>query len=144
MTESLDRAREHRAGLRAAMGQVESALAAAGPGRQDAWRKELQASLAELADALHWHVDNSEGEHGLLADIMGAAPQLADRVDRAKLEHVHLREGIRRADRAAEAGADVADLRELVVALLTDLVRHRQLGSDLVFDAYNIDIEAAD
>ena len=35
-------------------------------------------------------------------------------------------------------------IRDQVVSVLTEIVRHRQLGSDLVYDAYNIDIDAAD
>jgi hypothetical protein len=35
-------------------------------------------------------------------------------------------------------------LRRAVTSLLGRLARHRQRGSDLVFEAYNVDIAAAD
>ena len=144
MTDRLERAREHRASLRAAMGEVEAALAAPRPRREGPWREELSVKLAALGQALDWHIAVTEGEDGLLVDIETAAPRLAHRVERARGDHQRLQSGIRQASDAIVAGAAVQELRDQIVTLLSELVRHRQLGSDLVFDAYNVDIEAAD
>jgi hypothetical protein len=38
----------------------------------------------------------------------------------------------------------VAGVRDQVVAVLSGLVRHRQAGADMVYEAYNVDIEAGD
>jgi hypothetical protein len=40
--------------------------------------------------------------------------------------------------------AGVAKVREDVTGLLGALVRHRQTGADLVYEAYQVDIDAAD
>ena len=144
MSDSLERAREQRASLRGAMGNLESALAAPTPGREGAWRQELQAKLGALSDALEWHISSTEAEDGLLAEIMSSAPRLARRVERARSDHERLRADLQRSSAAVDAETDVAVLRDQLIALLTDLVRHRQLGSDLVYEAYNVDIEAAD
>lgn len=140
MSDSLEQARERRASLRLAMREVESALAAPAPGREDSWRGEIGARLDALGDALEAHVAATEADDGLLAEIMASAPRLARRVERARADHERLRGGLAAIDR----GAAVTAVRDQVGALLVDLVRHRQLGSDLVYDAYNVDIEGAD
>jgi hypothetical protein len=144
VNEPLERARRRRASLRAAMGDVESAVAAPAPGREGLWRQDLERQLAVLSEALEWHVEVTEGDDGLLAEIGSSTPRLGHRIERARRDHVELRAHLRRLSAALEAEADVGTLRDEVVTLLTELVRHRQLGADLVYDAYNVDIEAAD
>jgi septal ring factor EnvC (AmiA/AmiB activator) len=127
------------------MGRVEGALATAASGRAEAWAKELRDELDDLSAALEQHIAITESPDGLLADIAEAAPRLTKRVERARDDHVALRASIERA-RASLTGAEDAthDARDLVVELLTALVRHRHLGADLVYEAYNVDIEASD
>jgi hypothetical protein len=129
------------------MGDVESALGAPAPGREGAWRRDLGVKLAALSEALEWHIAGTEGDGGLLAEIAASAPRLTHRLDRARTDHGRLHSDLSRlcaAVDAADAEADVAVLRDDVLVLLTDLARHVQLASDLVYDAYSVDIEAAD
>jgi hypothetical protein len=145
VSDPLGGVREHRAGLRAAIGQVESSLASPAPGRAAAWSQELGQQLGELSAAFDVHVALTEGPDGLLADIVEAAPRLANRVAVTRRDHVRLREqldGILSSLPVDEGG--VAETREQVVELLTAMVRHRQAGADLVYEAYNVDIEAGD
>ena len=146
--ENLAQARKHRAGLRAAIGQVERALSTAAHGRVAAWSSDLRSELEDLADALHQHIELTEASDGLLADIETSAPRLAHRVQKAREDHVVLRAAVARALEALPPGdggdAGVAPARDRVVELLTALVNHRHLGADLVYEAYNVDIEAAD
>lgn len=144
MTNALEGARERRASLRSAMGEVESALAAPAPGREEPWRRELALRLRSLDEAMERHVAGTEGDGGLLAEIMASAPRLAHRVEQAKDDHARLRAGIAAACATVEAEEAVAGVRDRVVTLLTEVVRHRQLGADLVYDALNVDIDAAD
>ncbi len=145
MTDPLHQLRGHRAGLRAAIGQVESSLASPAPGRAAAWSRDLREQLEGLSGALDQHVIITEGPEGLLADIMAVAPRLADRVDVARQDHGRLREQLDAVTASLPVDdAGVAGVREQVVALLIGLVRHRQAGADLVYEAYNIDIESAD
>jgi hypothetical protein len=144
MSDSLERARQNRASLRSAMRELESALAAPTPGREGPWRGEIGAKLEVLGDALESHITATEDDDGLLAQIMSSAPRLARRVDRARSDHERLRADLQQASVAVAADAAVTAVRDHVGALLIDLVRHRQLGSDLVYDAYNVDIEGAD
>jgi hypothetical protein len=41
-------------------------------------------------------------------------------------------------------GAGVGQVRELVLDVLRQIGHHRHLGADLVYQAYNVDIEASD
>lgn len=145
MPEHLDRAREHRAGLRSAIGRVERALAAPGGGRVPAWSKELADELDALAEVLETHVRVTEEPGGLLDDIVEHAPRLAHRVQKVRDEHVTLQQLCEAARRTVPCDADcVREARDRSVELLTALVRHRHVGSDLVYDAFNVDLEAAD
>lgn len=145
MSDALQRAREHRAGLRVAIGRVERSLASAAAGRAAAWSADLRIELDNLGNALDQHIAITESPEGLLADIVEAAPRLAHRVERARKDHVALRGLLALANQ--ELGDDdehVAASRDRAVDLLTALVRHRHLGADLVYEAYNVDIEALD
>jgi hypothetical protein len=148
MSEWLERAREHRAGLRSAIGRVERALSGpAGGGRVDPWSKELREELLDLTAALDLHIVTTEAADGLLADIVLAAPRLVHRVELTKTDHGSLRLLSAAAVDSLSTVSDeagVAAARDAVVELLTALVRHRHLGADLVYEAYNVDIEASD
>jgi hypothetical protein len=145
VSDPLGGVRQHRAGLRAAIGQVESSLASPAPGRAAAWSKELGQQLDELSAALDTHIALTEGPDGLLADIVEAAPRLTNRVDVTRKDHTRLRsqlDAIVSSLPIEQSG--VAEVREQVVQLLTGMVRHRQAGADLIYEAYNVDIEAGD
>lgn len=148
MSENLEQARKHRAGLRVAIGSVERAVASAAHGRVAAWSAELRAELTALSEALDSHIELTEARDGLLSDIESSAPRLAHRVVKLKEDHVVLRAAVARAVEGLPPGdggdAGVGAARDRVVELLTALVRHRHLGADLVYEAYNVDIEAAD
>ena len=147
MSDRLDEVRQHRAGLRAAVGRVERSLSSAARGRVKAWATDLRDELANLSVALEQHITSTEAPDGLLADITAAVPRLARRVQRTKDDHVHLRDAVAAALAALPDGDDeepVANARTKVVELLTAIVHHRHLGADLVYEAYNVDIEAGD
>ncbi len=146
MGDPFEQVRARRAGLRAAIDRVERSLATPAPGRADKWRKEVLAELQALGEALEVHIAANEAPGGLLADIMEEAPRLAHRVNVLRDNHEQLRASLGAAVAAVEhdTGDDVTASRDRVVELLGGLVRHRHLGADLVYEAYNVDIEAAD
>ena len=145
MRDHLDEAREHRAGLRDAIGGVERALAGPAGERYERWGKELAHELDELGEALERHIAVTEAPGGLLDEILHEEPRLARRVHLVREDHAVMRQRLEDARAALPFDADgVAAARDRVVALLESVVRHRHLGSDLVYDAYNVDLEAAD
>jgi hypothetical protein len=144
--EQLKQARERRAGLRAAMGDVEKSLASPASGRIHAWAKFLRDDLEKLSVALDLHIAATEGAGGLLDDIVTTAPRLANAVDQAKRDHQQLRYRLDTALHSLPTDSDTEAraARNNVVEVLAGLARHRHLGADLVYEAYNVDIEAAD
>ena len=63
-------------------------------------------------------------------------------------EHVDLRARLAAAlgeiDSADERGLDLGALREDLTGLIGALVRHRQRGSDLVYEAFEVDLGGSD
>ena len=145
MADALGEARERRAGLRSALGEVERSLASPAAGRSEAWIKTLAGDLTRLSEALDLHISSSEAPGGLLDDVLESEPRLAHKVDRARREHRELRYRMDRAMASLDGdGAEIPQLRERVVEVLAGIVRHRHLGADLVYEAFSVDIEAAD
>ena len=145
MRDHLSQARENRAGLREAIGDVERALAAPAGNRYEPWGKELAHELDELGEALERHIAATEAPGGLLDDILQEEPRLARKVYLVREDHGTLRHRLDEARAALpHTEADVGPARDRVVALLEAIVRHRHMGSDLVYEAFNVDMEAGD
>ena len=138
----LQRMRAHRAELRESVAAVDEALASP-ISRRDVWLERVHAALAELAHDFQVHIELTEGEGGLYQDVRRSAPRLSGRVRRLTDEHrryaEHLESLLARFDNGG-ALDDLSDLREEITALMGQFVRHRQTGSDLVFEAYEVDI----
>jgi hypothetical protein len=138
----LEALRRRRAEMRESMTMLERALAAPAPGRPDAWAQQVQAALVELSADFHEHVEITEGPGGLYRGLLATAPRLSHAVARLTDQHVQIRELVD--DLLARAAGpdrnDVDRLRELGLTLLGQLARHRQRGSDLIYDAYEVDI----
>lgn len=140
----LETARERRIDLRQAMERVEYRVAR--PSATATWQTNVRAALFDLGEALEAHISEVEDEHGLLASIVADTPRLAGQVAEIQGQHDGLRAGF---DRAVESCSvhnevDPTLVRRRVTSLLGRLAMHRQLGSELVFDAYNVDIGDGD
>jgi len=139
----LEELRRHRAELRESMSALEGALAAPATADQVRWAQRVQVALVELAGDFREHIDITEGPNGLYRDLLKTSPRLSDAVASLKREHVLIRglvdELLARVT-APDVIEDVERVRDLGTALLGRLVRHRQRGSDLLFEAYEFDI----
>jgi len=133
----LGAARQRRIELKQAMSAVE--IAAAGAAGDPTWRGDLRAALDDLRRSWDHHVGEVEGSDGLLAELVGKAPRLSPKVARLGDEHVELGGRIDEAIGHLD-DADVADVRAEVLDVLVAVARHRQLGADLVYEAYHVDI----
>jgi hypothetical protein len=143
----LARAMTRRSRLRHAMSGSEQAVA--GPSSWKGWLGEVHTSLVELRQALDGHILEVEGPDGLFAEIMLSTPRLASEVEALRSEHRELVSAVVRAQETArevvtDPTHDTLHLRRAVTTLLGRLALHRQRGSDLVFEAYHVDIGAAD
>jgi len=138
----LEAVREYRDALGAAMHSLETTVAR--PASAPAWSAALDASLTRLRAAVEAHVRTVEGPDGLLEEILGIAPRLAHETTAMETEHVAILRTLARAEDALNRGAGARDVRRAVMALLGSLAAHRQRGSDLVYEAYSVDLGRGD
>ena len=139
----LEELRRHRAELRESMSALEDALAAPATADHARWAQRVHAALMEVSGDLRAHIELTEGQNGLYRDLLTTSPRLSDPVARLIGEHVLIGGQVDKLlARVAAQGVeeDVDRVRGLGTALLGRLVRHRQRGSDLVFEAYEFDI----
>jgi Hemerythrin HHE cation binding domain len=138
----LEALRRHRAELRESMSALELALAAPAPGRLGAWAQRVHVALVELSADFHEHIDITEGPDGLYRGLLTTAPRLSNAAARLTHEHAQIRDLVDDLlTRVSGPEAHDADrVRDLGTALLGRLVRHRQRGSDLVYEAYQADL----
>lgn len=107
------------------------------------WRMEIELALSYLLAALEDHVDEIGSEGGLFTQIMEHAPHLAPDITSLSQEHDELREACRNA-LSLTADWSASSLRRRINRLLGALANHRQTGAELLYDAYNVDLAAAD
>ena len=88
----------------------------------------------------------TEQADGLYDEILERAPRLAGNVRRLREEHPEIQEGIGhmlgRLEHVEIGGEDwpVDKARDDLQRFIGSVIRHRQRGADLVWEAYNVDI----
>lgn len=133
--------RQRRARLRESLIALEHALAGPTGGPPGQWSGYVRGALGELAEDLDRHVAITEGPQGLYADLAEVAPRLSDATDRLVNEHAEMRQRLETMLASLDVDKpDPEEVRDLGTGLLGMLVRHRQRGADLVYEAYEVDI----
>jgi hypothetical protein len=150
-TAALDRrtaaqVKARRERLRQAEDRLASAAASPFPGRLDLWWAGVADAARELSALFADHVHETEGEHGLFREIEAVAPRLANDVAKLEADHRVIDEALASLTGMTEPGtsAGVAAARESILDVLSRLARHRFEGSDLLYQAYQVDIGASD
>ncbi len=131
--------RQRRAELREAMSALELALAAPSAGDPGRWAERVRSALADLTAAFDEHIELTEGDDGLYREVLDSAPRLSDAVAHLTSEHVAIRDQLEDL-LSPDVTRDAGEIRVLGTSLLGRLVRHRQRGSELVYQAYEVDI----
>lgn len=146
----LDEARARRADLRAAMHQLEDALARPAPGRVRRWSEAVHDALVDASATFERHRALTEGGDGLLAELTEHSPRLINAAQRLVDEHVRISgllsaalDDLRHLPWHSDE-ATIASLRGQVTAVVAELTRHRQHGADLVWEAHAVDIGGSD
>ncbi|MGQ0669013.1 MAG: hypothetical protein ACT4PO_04985 [Actinomycetota bacterium] len=145
LTPALEAARRRRLDLHDALVGVEVAISRPAPGRADEWALDVGKKLVGLRDAFDEHIQVTERPGGLYEEIMERSPRLAGKIKRLHEEHPTIRtiivETLGRFE-AMEVGDawPIEESRDDTQRLLGKIVKHRQLGADLVWEAYNLDI----
>ncbi len=144
-TAALDAAKGQRLSLRRAINQLEDALTEPTLGRSADWAANLTPVLDHLKEVFSVHVEVTEAPGGLYEEIIDNAPRLANKIERFRREHASIAHQLDRSMArlrllpAAEP-TTTDDLRDALVRLFGDMVRHRKRGLDLVYEAYHVDI----
>ncbi len=136
--------RRRRAELRDSMDALERALSApASPALAVRWAERVQAALMELSGDFREHLAVTEGADGLYQDLSRRAPRLTGQVSRLVKEHLVIGErleGLLSLMGLALGSDEATRVRDLGTELVAMIVRHRQHGADLVYEAYEVDI----
>jgi hypothetical protein len=148
LTPALEAARRRRQTLHDALVHLEQAISSPAAGRLPDWSAVVTKEMVSLRDAFDQHVIVTEKPGGLYEEIMERAPRLAGKLRRLHDEHPGIAQQIAAAlDRleSGEVGQDdspwpIERARDDLQRLLGSIVRHRQSGADLVWEAYNVDI----
>lgn len=139
---AVDAAKVRRADLHSILVDLEAGIASAAPGREASWTERVGGQLERLADAFADHVEATEGHDGFFELVRRRAPRLDHLCHRLTQDHATIVAELAAATAALERG--VADAREAVLSLLAHLARHRQLGADLIYEAYAVDLGGSD
>jgi hypothetical protein len=146
---------EHDA-LLVAMHRLEAALAAAAPGKEQAWNARVLKDLGVVQECLAGHVASAEAQEGLFPEIDLSRPTLARRVDKLRREHADLLQQASALQRRVEefwcvewttdmdGRPDTAEVRQQAARLLSALRDHHAHEADLIFESFYTDIGAGD
>jgi len=144
-TRAFEEAARRRADLHHALVGVERAISSPASGRLETWTGDVVKRLTILLDRIDVHIEVTERQDGLYDEILHLAPRLSSQVDRLRAEHPTLREGTAELvgklhSTAIGEGWPLDEARDDAQRLLGKIVKHRQQGADLVWEAYNLDI----
>lgn len=144
----LGEVRLRREVLLRAVASLEAALAA--PAADARWPEGVGSALSSLRATFEAHVAATEAPDGIFDQVRDRAPRLSNQIDRLLHDHVTIAADterlIDRLDHAPmERTADEnAAIREQALQLLAAIVRHRHLGADLLYEAYDVDLGGPD
>jgi hypothetical protein len=146
LTAALNEARLRRATLHDALVHLEMAISSPATGRIAEWTAGVVKEITGVRDAFDQHVLVTEKPGGLYEEIITRAPRLDGTVGRLKAEHPGIATKLGATlDKleSVEIGGDEWPLdvaRDDLQRFIGTVIRHRQRGADLVWEAYNVDI----
>ena len=140
VSRAFDDARHRRADIYQAILALEQAAARPAAAREEQWVTGVIEALAQLEREIVDHIESTEGPDGLFAEIIGIAPRLSHNVQLLRDEHPRMLEAAStlRARLTTEPVKDarsVDETRDEIQRVLGRLVKHRQRGADLVWEA---------
>jgi hypothetical protein len=149
-TPALDAARQRRKTLHDTLVHLEEAISSPAAGRIPDWTAAVLKETVEVREAFEQHIVVTERPDGLYDEILERAPRLAGNVRRLREEHPEIRDAVNRMvtrleqTEIGDAGWPVAEARDDLQRFIGSVIRHRQKGADLVWEAYNVDIGGID
>jgi hypothetical protein len=145
-TPALEEARKRRKTLHESLVALEVAISSPASGRIPEWTAVVLKEMTGVRDAFEQHVVVTEKPDGLYEEILGRAPRLEHAISRLKAEHPDITHAtITMVDRLEQVEIGriewpLDDARDDLQRFIGRVIRHRQKGADLVWEAYNVDI----
>ncbi|HZB01967.1 MAG TPA: hypothetical protein VE800_07660 [Actinomycetota bacterium] len=145
-TPALQEAAKRRRTLHEALVGLEFAISSPAAGRIPDWTRLVAKEVTAVRDAWDQHIDGTEKPGGLYEDIVTTSPRLAGTVERLRNEHPDITDAVRlmveRIENVEIGGLEwpLDDARDDLQRFIGKVIRHRQRGADLVWEAYNVDI----
>lgn len=148
-TPAFDEAVHRRADLYQAILALEQAAARPAAAREERWLAGVVEALGRLEQEIADHIEITERPQGLYDEIIDIAPRLTHNVQRLRDEHPQMLDAAStlRTRLTTEPVGDaqsIDETRDEIQRVLGRLVKHRQRGADLVWEAYSRDIGGAD
>jgi hypothetical protein len=146
LTPALDAARQRRKTLHDTLVHLEEAISSPAAGRIPDWTASVLKETIEVREAFAQHILVTERPDGLYEEILERAPRLATNVRKLKDEHPEIEKAVeqtvQRLEQTEIGGVDwpLDDARDDLQRFIGQVIRHRQRGADLVWEAYNVDI----
>ena len=146
LTPMLQQAGQRRKTLHDSLVHLEEALSSPAAGRIADWTSVVVKEMHEVGAAFEQHIVVTEQPDGLYDEILERAPRLAGNVRRLREEHPEITEGITHVLSKlehVEIGTENWPLeaaRDDLQRFIGSVIRHRQRGADLVWEAYIVDI----
>jgi len=128
---------------------LESHAGSAAPGRKEEWLARIRAALETLRGALSEQAANSLGPDSLLSTIRTEQPHLCPKIDQLRRRYQTVSEQIDELNAELRSLAkpdeiDVADIRQTLDLITTEFRYQRARESDLVYEAYSLDLGEGD
>ena len=146
LTKALQQAGQRRKTLHDSLVHLEEALSSPAAGRIADWTSVVVKEMHEVGAAFEQHIVVTEQPDGLYDEIPERAPRLAGNVRRLREEHPEITEGITHVLSKlehVEIGTENWPLeaaRDDLQRFIGSVIRPRQRGADLVWEAYHVDI----
>ena len=149
ITPTLEEVVRRRADLYRAILALEGAAARPATGREEDWVAGVLEALGEVEHEIAEHIEITERPTGLYDEIVDVAPRLSRNIQRLREEHPQMQEATSNlracvAAMSAHDATEVAAARDEIQHVLGLLVKHRQRGADLLWEAYSLDTGGAE
>jgi hypothetical protein len=145
LTPALQKAGQRRKTLHDSLVHLEEALSSPAAGRIADWTGVVVKEMHEVSAAFEQHIVVTEQPDGLYDEILERAPRLAGNVRRLREEHPEITQGITHMISQLEhveigESWPLEQARDDLQRFIGSVIKHRQRGADLVWEAYNVDI----
>jgi len=136
-------ARDERSRMLEVMRKLEDGLAAASTTRERRWVEGVYDALRELQDALRETRESADAKGGLLDRLVDEYPRLQGRSQRLRTEYDKLQQLIQTLVQSIE-GDNVETVRQQLGSLLTKLRTVQAQETELIFEAFHVDVGVGD